>query len=185
MRPWTQEDEDKLRHLLADRKVPRSIIPEILGRGKSAVKKRMAQLGLGCGHSRPLDGWTPEQNALLRRMWHTHTRQEVADAVGRTMSAVSRRAYQFGLGPRRMSAEDERARQAQANEAAKKGREAQAARRAALENGQLPPPPAVKPRVDGPPLVARNCLCCGRGFHAPTRFIRLCVECRTNTGAML
>ena len=185
MRPWTQEDEDKLRHLMADRKVPRSIIPEILGRGKAAVKNRIAQLGLGCGHSRPIDGWTAEQNATLRRMWHTHSREEVAAAVGRTIAAVSRRAHQFGLGPRKniVTPEAEQARKAQAVEAAKRGREAQAARRAALENGQLPAPP--KPRVENAATVPRNCLRCGRGFQAPTRFIRLCIECRSNTGAIL
>ena len=28
------------------------------------------------------------------------------------------------------------------------------------------------------PKVARKCLCCGRGFEAPTRFIRLCGPCK-------
>lgn len=38
-------------------------------------------------------------------------------------------------------------------------------------------PPKIVPRVKAPG-IARNCLCCGTGFEAETRFLRLCPPCR-------
>ena len=38
-------------------------------------------------------------------------------------------------------------------------------------------PPKIVPRVKAPG-IARKCLCCGTGFEAETRFLRLCPPCR-------
>jgi len=172
---WSGDEIVRLRRLMADPAVLRSAIPDMLGRSADAVRKMVELLGIGspAPSTRPGDGWTAEQLATLRRMWRTHERHEIAEAVGRTIAAVSRKANNLRLGPRIVSPARDAAHKAQALEAVRKAREAQAAKRAA--NPMSPREP-----VFAPALVDRKCLRCSKAFQAPTRFLRLCDYCRTN-----
>lgn len=110
--------------------------------------------------SRPYS-WTQEQDDVLRALWHTASRRDVAKRMGRPEHSVSNRAHVLKLGPseflRRQAAERAAARRAEAEE------------RAARES----------------PPVPRKCLCCQRPFDAPGRFIRLCGNCRDKSEGML
>jgi len=179
---WSGDDIVRLRQLVADPGVAWGTIPDRMGRSADSIRKMAVLLGLReKTGTRPSDGWTPEQLATLRRMWMTHERAEIAQAVGRTMAACSRKANNMGLGPRPVSAERQAKHKAQALEAIKLGREAQAAARVDAPT----PPPAPRPPVTAF-FVARSCLCCRKPFKAPTKFIRLCDYCRSNnTGAII
>jgi hypothetical protein len=181
---WSGDDIVRLRQLVADPDVTWTAIPDKMARSADSIRKMCVLLGLREKKisTRPNDGWTPEQLATLRRMWMTHERIEIAQAVGRTMAACSRKANNLRLGPRPVSAARAVAHKAQALEAVRLGREAQAAARAAA--------PATPPAPRPPPVTAffvqRSCLCCRKSFKAPTKFIRLCDYCRSNnTGAII
>jgi hypothetical protein len=182
MMRWSGDEIVRLRQLVADPDVTWTAIPDKIGRSADAVRKMCVLLGLREAKisTRPNDGWTPEQLATLRRMWLTHERIEIAQAVGRTVAACSRKANNLGLGPRPVSAARAAAHMAQALEAVRLGRESQAAARAAAPATQ----PAPRPQVTAF-FVARSCLCCGKSFRAPTKFIRLCDYCRTKDTGMM
>ena len=97
--------------------------------------------------------WTAEEIAALHQHWPDV--EAVHKATGRSRSGVERKARAECLPPRtgyRLPSPD--------------------VARGSKEESRL----TLRP--DAVPKIKRNCLCCGRGFEAPTKFIRMCGPCK-------
>ncbi len=99
--PWTEDEDTKLREL-AHRQA--SDIAALLGRTIAAVRNRLIHHGLAAtrvaSKGRRLGGkpsWTAEEDEVLRSLYGTMPNLEVAQRIGRTKSAVWKRANQLGL----------------------------------------------------------------------------------------
>jgi hypothetical protein len=100
MKRYTAEDDRILSHdYLAG--IPVQDIANKFGRSMLAIKMRVFLLGLRRLRRRD-DYWTAEDNNILRRDWLNHRIpiQEIADKLGRSVSALRSRATVLGLGRR-------------------------------------------------------------------------------------
>lgn len=168
---WTQEEDAILRahwHIMSRQEIAAKV-----ERTASAVSKRAMNLHLGrsqyarqvmidrakisiqAARAKQPQGiaWSAEEVAALRKHWPDV--EAVHRATGRSRSGVERKARVEGMPPR--------------------------------TGYRLPSPDVVRGtkeenrltlRPDPVPTIKRNCLCCSRGFEAPTRFIRLCGPCK-------
>ena len=148
---WTSACYDRLRAAWADPSIPMADLPRVVGRTHEALIRMARLIGLG---KRP---------APRAKQAHEWTDTQIAAlrecwpdvvaaavATGRTQSACAKKGHNLQLPPRT-------------------GR-------------RVPVPGAARAAKAGEvtPHVARNCLCCGRGFAAATRFIRMCGPCKGN-----
>ena len=98
-KPWTQEDEEFLRDHWMDM-VPADIAKE-LGRSSASVSAMAQRLQLckrregNCPTRKNL--WTPEQDAYIQSHWQERTDEELAAAVGHTVSSTMARRHKLGL----------------------------------------------------------------------------------------
>jgi hypothetical protein len=133
-------------------------LPRVVGRTHEALIRMARLIGLGkrpAPRAKQSHEWTDAQIAALRELWPDIL--AVSLATGRTQSACAKKAYGLKLPPRtgpRMPSDDV--------DRSKKAME------------------RLKNRMEASPRVARNCLCCGRGFVAPTKYIRMCGPCKGN-----
>ena len=155
---WTPACYDRLRAAWADPAIPMADLPRVVGRTHEALIRMARLIGLGkrpAPRAKQAHEWTDTQIAALRELWPDIL--AVSLATGRTQSACAKKAYGLNLpartGPRMPSDDVERSKKA-------------------MER--------LKNRMEASPRVARNCLCCGRGFVAPTKFIRMCGPCKGN-----
>ena len=106
-RRWSAEEIMLLRTLWQDVTVPTDAIPGLLNdRTRKAMRQMVAILGLGKRPKKAVysDGrpapyaWTPEDDAVLRSLWHKMTRHDVAAKMERSAHSVSHRASLLRLG---------------------------------------------------------------------------------------
>ena len=91
---WQEEEDDFLRKHYPSPMLMEDIAQE-LGRTPHAVKSRASVLGL---IRQVTDvSWSLEEVTFLRRHYHTLSIQSIADALGRTHSAVYGKAVDLGL----------------------------------------------------------------------------------------
>ena len=93
-KPWTPEENDRLRAgwLLDDK-----TLAEQLGRTKAAVQGHRMRLGLGCKPGKRGSPWLDQQERYIRDIWGRQTIPEMAEFLGRTVTAVSIKAKRLGL----------------------------------------------------------------------------------------
>lgn len=97
---WTTAKRIGLKTLWAEGASIDKICAE-LDFSRSAVKNKALRLGLKS--RRLITGWTPERDAIVKKMWHTNCFQ---NDIGRALggmdgTAISYRARRLGLGPRK------------------------------------------------------------------------------------
>lgn len=96
MRHWTDEDIETLMRLY--RSHGPTELAAILGRTPRAVLDKWRYERYKALPGRRRRWWTDEEEALLRQMYHyRHGPKRVAQALGRTVRAVYRKAYYMGL----------------------------------------------------------------------------------------
>ena len=104
---WTADEITLLRTLWRDRSIHTDAIPGLLrDRSRKAMRQMVAILKLGPRPKKALvrDGrpahyaWTPEDDALLRSLWHSMSRHDIAARMERTAHSVSHRASYLRLG---------------------------------------------------------------------------------------
>ena len=159
-RRWTAEDFDKLRAAWKDPNIPRADLPRHVGRTEEACDRMARLLGLGrrpAKRARQGHEWAPEELAVLHDHWPDIP--AIYSRITRTVGAIEKQARNQGLPPKT---------------GAVKGPLPHVVRNAKAESRLV-----IRPNVQ---VVRRNCLCCGVGFEAPTRFIRLCNPCKGQRG---
>lgn len=90
---WTQADEDRLCGLASKGYTIEQIAGE-LGRSALAVKRRGQKLGI---YSKRLDFWLDSEITKLRELAQTHTYEEAAHTMGRSVSSVSAKAKRLRI----------------------------------------------------------------------------------------
>ncbi len=111
MRPWTREEDERL-CLLAGMGATLDEAEDsfALQRTRGSIRQRARRLKLRFTRRptapfawrRTISGWTAEQDETLRRMAPTHLPQEVAQAVGKAVYSVHRRAARLRVRFERM-----------------------------------------------------------------------------------
>ena len=90
---WTQADEDRLCGLASEGYTIEQIADE-LGRSALAVKRRGQKLGI---YSKRLDFWLDSEIAQLRQLAPTHTYEDAARVMGRSVSSVAAKAKRLRI----------------------------------------------------------------------------------------
>lgn len=102
---WTADEIVALRRGWADPSVTRVQIADNLGRTLRAVESMSRLLFLGPkARERVIPAWTAEEKAYLCQHWHTQTRYQIAEHLGRSPGAVSNHANKLNLGQSRAGA---------------------------------------------------------------------------------
>ena len=93
--PWTAEEDEELMRLRAMGKTYAQCA-EVIGRTLGGCESRWRTLH--SPKSRPAPAmWTPEEDALLRELWHVLSVEQISDRIGRTAKGIYRRAARIGL----------------------------------------------------------------------------------------
>lgn len=96
--PWTQEEDAELERLVVDLGRTYAQCAEALGRTPRACASRWRTISQSSPHRRPsVNLWTPEEDALLRRLWPALSVEQIAERIGRPVKGVYRRANRLGL----------------------------------------------------------------------------------------
>ncbi len=93
-RPWSPEEEETLRLLVAEGKTGKEI-SQALGRSCPSLWFRARKIGAKLDAS-PIK-WTPEEDEILQRLFPTHSNKQIGDLIGRAKDAVSKRAMLLGI----------------------------------------------------------------------------------------
>jgi transposase-like protein len=95
-RPWTDQELQKMLQLLKEHKV--AIVAKMIGRSRLSVQDKVHVIRVrGLQPARPFNPWSDEDREKLRRIWPDHTKQQAADALGRSVSSVQIYARYMGL----------------------------------------------------------------------------------------
>ena len=97
--PWTPEDDARIMELRSQGMTFADIAFE-LGRKAGSTAGRYRRLVAGedeLGRARQFNPWTPEEDALLTKLWDKQPLLDIAKAVGRSRSACFHRAAFLGI----------------------------------------------------------------------------------------
>jgi biotin operon repressor len=94
---WTREEDNVLHKNY--RNLSNTKLAAQLGRTRSSVKHRLKKLGLyRIEQPRPAPiPWTPQETALLRKIYTAHSNRQIAQRLGRTAAMVEKKLSSLGL----------------------------------------------------------------------------------------
>ena len=92
-RVWTSEEDARIREL-AERRLSWQAIADDLGASKSSVEAHARRIGVAKPSA---TAWLPEDDARLRELWGSRSREACATELGRSPEAVRERAQLLGL----------------------------------------------------------------------------------------
>jgi len=96
--PWTQEEDAELERLVVELGRTYAQCAEALGRTPRACEFRWRTISRSNPSRRPsVNLWTPEEDALLKRLWPVLSVEQISERIGRTVKGVYRRANRLGL----------------------------------------------------------------------------------------
>lgn len=94
---WTKEEYQLLEQLTTiDKKTPKEIA-DILGRSEDAIIIKINRRGLQV-QTNDKRFWTVEEETLLSDLWGTESLESISKKLNRTVSSVTNKAFQMGLG---------------------------------------------------------------------------------------
>lgn len=96
---WTQQQVEELRRMAGH--APVAEIAATLGRTPVAVIVKAKQQRISLATSKPWRPWSASEVATLRTLRHTHTLQQVADILGRSLLSVTGKAREERIAYRK------------------------------------------------------------------------------------
>jgi hypothetical protein len=93
---WTKEEVKKLSELYVDMDLDVDTLDKyFVGRSIKSIKSKAKSLKL----RRPVNYWTEEEDDFIRRVYNdtSYTREEIAEAINRTVPSLATRAVQLGI----------------------------------------------------------------------------------------
>lgn len=93
--PWSKEEDEELMRLRSLGKTYAQCA-EAIGRSLNSCESRWRTIHLP--KSRPAPSmWTPEEDDLLRELWHVLPVEQISERIGRSVKGIYRRAARLGL----------------------------------------------------------------------------------------
>lgn len=98
-RPFTPE-EDRLMEELRNKGLATSDIASEMGRSRNSIESRLSKIGL-TNSQEPRARWTREEDAILEQHFPTMPMEDLVRMLGRSASAINKRAHRLKKNGRR------------------------------------------------------------------------------------
>lgn len=94
---WTEDDLEKLEHLVNEEKKSPKEIAELLGRTEDSIIIKINRRGLKI-QTNDKRYWTQEEEMMLSDLWGSEPIEKIAKKLNRTVSSIRNKSFQLELG---------------------------------------------------------------------------------------